>query len=713
MVLSLDSPLASVPGVGPRRAQQLAQKALATVEDLLYYLPFRYEDRTRFTPIGELRPGVITCVQAEVLTAGLVGFRRSRRRVFHLAVGDQTGILYAKWFYGDYLQRVFRPGQRVVLYGKVEEDPYRPGQLQMVQPQHEVLSGRREPADSTESGRIVPIYEAAGPITSRVFRRLIFEALERLEPQLPDPLPKPLLERYAFPDLRAALEQAHFPEADTDLDQLAAFRTPAQQRLIYEEFFFLELGLVLRRQRARQARGIPFELKDSIREAIKKILPFHPTAAQKRVLKEIADDLQKPVPMNRLLQGDVGSGKTIVAFEAAIIAVENGCQVALMAPTEILAVQHYLYACQRFARTPYRLGLLVSDLPAREKNETRQELAQGDLDLIVGTHALLEKDVRFYRLGLVIVDEQHRFGVLQRLELIRKGREADAQPHVLVMTATPIPRTLALAVYSDLEMSVLDELPPGRTPIQTRWVRESAAAGVWESVRRQVAAGRQAYIVYPVIEESKQELKAATKEYERLSREVFRGLRVGPPTGALAKVGLLHGRLKGEEKEAVMRAFQRGEPQILVATSVVEVGVDVPNATVMVIEHAERFGLAQLHQLRGRIGRGRHASTCILMTPEEVGEPARDRLQTLTETQDGFKIAELDLKLRGPGEFLGTRQHGYLNFRIADLLRDHELLEQAKRDAFDFAAAQPAGFADTADYLRQRWQRRYRLAEVA
>ncbi|MFQ5663123.1 MAG: ATP-dependent DNA helicase RecG [Terriglobia bacterium] len=710
MKVSLDSPVSALPGVGPRRAQHLVQKGIGSLEDLLYYLPFRYENRTQFTPIGELRPGQLACVRGKVLTAGLMPLGRGRQRTFHLAASDASGILYAKWFtgyfkkfYGDYLARTFRPGQQVVLYGKVEEDPYRPGQLQMIQPEHEVLSGGRAANDSTESGRIVPIYEAAGPVSARVFRRLIYDTLGRVESPLPDPLPESLRARYALPDRRTALWQAHFPEKETALSELEAFRTPAQQRLIYEEFFFLQLGLALRQQRVRQAPGIPFTLHDSIREAIKKILPFHPTAAQKRVLKEIADDMQKPVPMNRLLQGDVGSGKTMVAFEAAIIAMENGYQVALMAPTEILAVQHYLYACQRFARTPYRLGLLVSALPSKEKRQTREELAEGDLDLVVGTHALLEKEVGFHRLGLVIVDEQHRFGVMQRLELIRKGAGTERHPHVLVMTATPIPRTLALAVYSDLDMSVLDEMPPGRGPIETRWVKDESAARIWEFVRRQVATGRQAYIVYPVIEESKRELKAATKEYQRLSREMFRGL----------EVGLLHGRLSGPEKEAVMQAFHRGRIQILVSTSVVEVGVDVPNATVMVIEHAERFGLAQLHQLRGRIGRGRYPSHCILMTPTEVGEVARARLETLTETQDGFKIAELDLKLRGPGEFFGTRQHGFLNLRIANLLRDHELLARAKHDAFDYVAQPPPGFHATLDYWRERWQRRYRLAEVA
>ncbi len=699
MALALDSSVSVLAGIGPARARQLAAKGIATVEDLLYHLPFRYEDRTRFRSIGDLKPGEVACVQAEVMTAGLVRIGRRRGGIFHLAVEDKTGILYAKWFHSPYLERVFHPGQRVVLYGQVEADSKRPGQLEMIQPQHEVLSSGRE--DSTESGRIVPIYEAAGQVSSRVLRKMVFEALQRLDAQLPDPLPESLRLEQGFPDLRRALAETHFPPRDVNLELLEAFRTTAQQRLIYEEFFFLQLGLALRRRNARRLPGFAFPVSDAVREAVKKILPFHPTAAQKRVLKEIADDLQTPTPMNRLLQGDVGSGKTIVAFEAAVIAMENGAQVALMAPTEILAVQHYLYACQRFARTPYRIGLLISALRAREKRQTREELASGDLNLIVGTHALLEKDVSFEKLGLVIIDEQHRFGVLQRLELIRKG--SGPAPHVLVMTATPIPRTLALALYSDLEMSVLDELPPGRSPITTRWVKDDAVAGVWDFVRKQVAAGRQAYIVYPVIDESKAELKAATKEYERLSRGVFQKL----------KVGLLHGRLKGDEKESVMREFAGGRIQILVATSVVEVGVDVPNATVMVIEHAERFGLSQLHQLRGRIGRGRHASTCILMTPKEVGPEAEERLQTLTATQDGFKIAELDLKLRGPGEFVGTRQHGYVGLRIANLLRDHEWLERAKRDAFDFVAAQPPGFEATVDYLRQLWQRRYRMADVA
>jgi len=700
MRLEWNSSVENLPGVGAARAQQLAEKGIRRVGDLLTYFPFRYENRITFTPIRELQAGVTTCVQAEVMTAGLVRFPRSRLRVFHVAVSDKTGILYAKWFHADYLQRVFKPGQRVVLYGKVEEDAYRPAQRVMVQPQHEILSGDSEPADSTESGRIVPIYEAAGAISSRVFRRLVHYALRTLDAALADPLPATLRERYRFPDRRSALWQAHFPEPETCLDDLNRFRTPAQERLIFEEFFFLQLGLALRRRQTRQATGIRFTLNEGIRDAIKTILPFHPTAAQKRVLKEIAEDMERPAPMNRLLQGDVGSGKTIVAFEAACIAIENGYQVALMAPTEILAVQHYLYARQRFAATGYRLGLLVSALPPTEKTRVRKQLAAGEIDLVFGTHALIEEEVGFHRLGLAIVDEQHRFGVLQRLELIRKG----AQPDVLVMTATPIPRTLALTLYGDLDLSVIDEMPPDRAPIETRWLTDAEAASAFEYVRQQVAAGRQAYIVYPVIDESKRELKAATQEYRRLSEKVFPELRVG----------LLHGRKSGEEKESTMAEFRAGRLQVLVATSVVEVGVDVPNATVMVIEHADLFGLAQLHQLRGRIGRGAHRSTCLLLTPEKVSDIARERLETMVRTTDGFAIAEIDLKLRGPGEFFGTRQHGFLNFSIANLLRDHELLTRARTEAFAWVEQPPSEteLERLAHYLHESWEQRYGLAQV-
>ena len=444
--------------------------------------------------------------------------------------------------------------------------------------------------------------------------------------------------------------------------------------------------------------------EDKVREALKKILPFKPTAAQKKVLAEIASDLERPVPMNRLLQGDVGSGKTIVALQAAVIAMENDMQAALMAPTEILAVQHFLSARRILAAGGYKVDLLISGLKSAEKATVLERIRTGETQLVIGTHAVIEDNVEFKRLGFVAIDEQHRFGVLQRKKLMDKAVKHGHAPHVLVLTATPIPRTLSLTLYGDLDVSIIDELPPGRTPIETRMTTQSHLGGVWESLRREVQAGHQAYIIYPVIEESKLELKAAMEEYERLSKTVFPKLRVG----------LLHGRLSSEEKEDVMQRFRKNEVQILVATTVVEVGVDVPNATVMVIEHAERFGLSQLHQLRGRIGRGAQKSYCILVAHGRLTEDGRARLETMVRTNNGFEIAETDLQLRGPGEFFGTRQSGEMGFHVASPLRDREVLEVARKEAF--ALADDPGKKDTLQgvlrLLPGEWQRRYHLARV-
>jgi ATP-dependent DNA helicase RecG len=494
--------------------------------------------------------------------------------------------------------------------------------------------------------------------------------------------------------------------------------------MIFDELFFVELGLELKRREQKARTGIAFQLDDRVRTAIKKILPFHPTQAQKRVLKEIATDMEKPYPMRRLLQGDVGSGKTIVSFEAAIIAIENGYQVALMAPTEILAQQHYFSARQVLERAGYRIVMLTGSLESDRKRDVRRHIAQGNAQLVIGTHALLEEKVGFAKLGLVVVDEQHRFGVMQRLKLMKKSSDGeeggrphtstgdipavDGEPDVLVMTATPIPRTLALTLYGDLDLSVLDELPPGRTPIVTRRVADEQSPKVWEFVRKQVTAGHQAYVVYPVIEENAEtELKAAIKMYRELSGNVFADL----------KVGLLHGRLDVTLKEQVMRMFQSGELNILVATTVIEVGVDVPNATVMVIEHAERFGLAQLHQLRGRIGRGAAKSYCILMTGGKVTEEGERRLEAMVKTSDGFKIAELDLELRGPGEFFGTRQAGMPDFRVANIIRDRQLLEAAKREAATVVSGTDTEISGeevsrALVHMRTRWKHTYGLVEV-
>jgi ATP-dependent DNA helicase RecG len=517
-----------------------------------------------------------------------------------------------------------------------------------------------------------------------------------------DRLPLSVREKNGLVDRAAALRQTHFPDSDQPLEQLCNFRAPAQVRLIFEEFFNVGAGLALRRRKAKAALGIELEPKASARAAIRSILPFHPTAAQKRVLKEMVDDMCSAHPMNRLLQGDVGSGKTIVAVQAAILAIENGYQVALMAPTEILATQHYLYTKALLEPLPYQIDLLISARKAGDKVELKERLGKGEINLVVGTHALLEEDVAFAKLGLAVVDEQHRFGVLQRFGLICKA----VNPHVLVMTATPIPRTLALTLYGDLDFSVIDELPPNRTPIETRLVEEGERTRAFEFTREKVRRGGQAYVVYPVIEEGgKLDLKPAVRMFEQLSRIVFPEFRVG----------LLHGRLPSEEKEDVMRRFKQGEVQVLVSTTVVEVGVDVPNATVMLIEQAERFGLSQLHQLRGRIGRGSQKSHCLLLASAKRNEVAEQRLQTMVETNDGFKIAEIDLRLRGPGEFFGTRQAGIPAFRIGNLIRDQEILEWAKREASSFVE-QPASRQEWevfVNYLRAEWPRRYRLASVA
>jgi ATP-dependent DNA helicase RecG len=747
-MLELSTPVQYVKGVGPRIGDVLAAKGIHTVGDLLHYLPFRYEDRLNPRGISELRAGEMATVVGEVRNSGL--FRTRSKPIFQLTVGQGRARLRCLWFNATYLQDKFKPGQMIALYGKVEEDQ-RSHELQIVQPQFEILgdatdsgedgakraagnAAEKKAAESLEIGRIVPIYEAIGRLTPRWFRRAIRTALDNLTPDLPDPIPAAVRSHLGLISPHAALWNVHWPEPGESFEALQSSRTPAHIRMIFDELFFVELGLELKRREQKAQTGIAFRLDEAARAAIKKILPFHPTTAQKRVLKEIAADMEKPYPMRRLLQGDVGSGKTIVGFEAAIIAIENGYQVALMAPTEILAQQHYFSARRILENAGYRIVLLTGSLEADRKREVRRHISQGNAQLVIGTHALLEEKVEFARLGLVIVDEQHRFGVLQRLKLMRKSGEgedgraalgtagSETQPHtnsspsepdVLVMTATPIPRTLALTLYGDLDLSVLDELPPGRTPIVTRCGGDDESPKVWEFVRKQVAAGHQAYVVYPVISErttaenEESELKAAIKMYRELSGKIFADL----------KVGLLHGRLDAELKDQVMRMFQRGELQILVATTVIEVGVDVPNATVMVIEHAERFGLAQLHQLRGRIGRGAARSYCILMTGGKVTEEGQRRLDAMVKTNDGFKIAELDLELRGPGEFFGTRQAGMPSFRVANIIRDGQLLEAAKYEAAAVIAGpndeiSAAEISRALVHMRALWQHTYGLVEV-
>jgi len=678
----------------------LESKGLLTVEDLLAYVPFRYEDRSNMKTIAQLAPGEMATVVAEVRSARVAGFRRRNLGLFEATFSDASRtILHAKWFHGEYLARTLEPGRRVALFGKIEFDNYT-GELAMVHPEFELLSDEDDDAEAAlHVGRVVPVYEAISKVNTRAIRTIVHRALGQIAP-IEDHLPESICSQFKLVDRWTAVRHMHFPPADSDLRLLNNFRSPAQFRLIFEEFFWLECGLLVRRGKAREQVGIGFELTDEVRDRIKKMLPFKPTGAQKRVLGEIARDMAVPRPMHRLLQGDVGSGKTIVAAEAAVIAIENGYQVAMLAPTEILAAQHFSYLKPLLAKLGYVVALLTGSFSDREKVQLKKLLAEGLVHVAVGTHALLEKNVEFRKLGLAIVDEQHRFGVMQRMGLAHKG----VHPDVLVMTATPIPRTLALTVYGDLDVSVIDELPPGRQPIVTKHVTADHVEGVYSFLKKQVSQGRQAYVVYPVIEESEtQAMKAAEKMHGHLSREVFPDL----------SVGLLHGRLSAVEKDAAMTEFKKGRTHILVSTTVIEVGVDVPNATVMVIEQAERFGLAQLHQLRGRVGRGAEQSYCILVT-ERVNDAARERIRTMVDTNDGFQIAEMDLKLRGPGEFFGTRQSGLPALRVANILRDQEILVAARNSATEFLSGRHAGveYERAMEYVHGHWERRYGLVEV-
>jgi ATP-dependent DNA helicase RecG len=695
--LELSTPLQFVKGIGPARGAMLSTRGLLIVRDLLYYLPFRYEDRSNTKELRSLVPGEKATVLARIEQASLSNFQRRSLGFFDATLSDGTGTLLARWFNGKHLVDWLTPGTRLALFGKIEYDRRRLAMV-MVQPEFEIMQDNDE-EEQLHTGRVVPVYEAVGKISTRVFRQLLHRVLEQVE-LLDDALPEDIRKRLALPGLASALRSVHSPQVADDIRLLNEFRSPAQFRLIFEEFFWLECGLALKRTKARKADGIPFELPERVREQIKRMLPFKPTPAQKRVIQEIADDMKQPHPMNRLLQGDVGSGKTIVAAQSAIIAIENGYQVAVLAPTEILAAQHHVYFRRLMEKLGYTVILLTGSSTAREKLQLKKLIAAGYAQVIVGTHALLQQDVDFHKLGLAIVDEQHRFGVLQRLTLFEKG----AKPDVLVMTATPIPRTLALTIYGDLDVSIIDELPPGRQPIKTKHVTETAIEKVWSFLAAQIAKGRQAYVVYPVIEESETNaMKAAAQMYDHLTREVFPKL----------SIGLLHGKLSTEEKESAMRRFQQGETNILVSTTVIEVGVDVPNATVMVVEQAERFGLAQIHQLRGRVGRSSHQSYCILVT-RKMNDIARERIRTLVDSNDGFHIAEMDMRLRGPGEFFGTRQSGVPGLRIADIFRDGDILELARSEAQALIAA-PAEHADlhgVVRYIQEHWQRQYGFVEV-
>ncbi len=695
-----DQSVRYVKGVGPKLGLLLECKGLHTVEDLLYFLPRRYEDRRRIQTVAGAVPGSRETIVATSRGASVRVY--GRRRVFEAVLADATGTLRAKWFRGSeaYLRRHFAPGNRLILTGEV--GAFGAGK-DMVHPDFEVLDAEDE-GDLLHFRRIVPVYSETEGLPQKRLRRILHEALARFGDVLESPIPGEICARLGLPDMAEALQHVHFPPADADIARYNAWVSPGHRRLVFDEFFFFQLGLALKRHGRILEQGRAFVSDGPLAHRFLQSLPFALTAAQKRVMAEIRADMARSAAMHRLLQGDVGSGKTLVAFGAMATACDNGAQAALMAPTEILAEQHFANLSALAGRLGLAPVLLTGGIDNAARQEALEAIAAGRAPIVVGTHALLQEPVSFRDLGLVVIDEQHRFGVLQRAGLRAKG----GNPDVLVMTATPIPRTLAMTVYGDLDVSVLDEMPPGRGPIPTAVLTEAQRPRAYDILRKELAAGRRVFVVYPLVSESEVlDLKDATRMAEHLQADVFPEFRVG----------LVHGRLKSKEKTAVMGDFASGRIQILVATTVVEVGIDIPEASVMVVEHAERFGLSQLHQLRGRVGRGASPARCLLLVGRAGSLDARKRLKTMAETGDGFRIAEADLEIRGPGEFMGVRQSGLPDFRVASILRDARLLDAAKQEAFALVERDPrlekAEHAPLKAVLLRRWASRLALARTA
>lgn len=682
-------------GVGPRRSEQLKKLGIATVEDLLYHLPFRYEDRRALSTIRNLRVGEVASVIGEIAHLAERHVGRSQRRILEGALRDETGLLALTWFHQiSYFRSRYQVGQRVLVHGKVEGSPM--GEKRIVHPEIEL-------SPDLEGQGILPVYNKPTTMTVGVMRKVVQEAATEWAERLPSVLPDAVVQAARITDLRHAMQWLHAPGRDADVEALNATRSAAHRSLVFDELFFLQLGMALRRRSVEIESGLALPERGTLTSRLRELLPFRLTGAQERVIREILADMATPHPLHRLVQGDVGSGKTIVALFAALVAIENGYQAAFMAPTELLAEQHF-GTINRFTDT---LGvttvLLTSQLTRAQRRKVYEQIAGGEVQLAVGTHALIQEGVQFKAIGLGVIDEQHRFGVLQRAALKRLG----GTPDILLMTATPIPRTLAMAVYGDLDISVLDELPPGRQPVRTLLRHEGERAKVYDLVKRELDRGRQGYVVYPLVESSElMELRDATTMARELARAVFADYRVG----------LVHGKMKAAEKDAVMRRFKAGDVQLLVSTTVIEVGIDVPNATIMVVEHAERFGLAQLHQLRGRVGRGDDAALCVLITPFHRGDDTYRRLDAMASTTDGFKIAEIDLELRGPGEMLGTRQSGLPDFRVANLIRDQSILGEARQAADTWLQSDPKLERPESQALRavlvHRWAGRLELAEI-
>lgn len=668
----------SLKGVGPKTVTLLNRLGIHSVRDAMFHFPMRYEDRTSVSKIASLVPETISSVKGTVIGADLKDLsgrgaklfktpRRRGRTLFELTVTDGSGVIKGIWFNQPFMQKRFKQGQEVVLSGKVKATPWG---LQIDNPDYEFDEVSEE--EHVHTSRIVPVYRTTEGLSTRQLRAIISTVLKSYLNSLNDPMPQEMLARLDMPGLRESVQYTHYPPDELALDALNNWRTPYQRRLSFTELFMLEAGFAVLRKDRQRAAGICFDNRGDLVERLLEGLPFQLTGAQRKAYYEgILPDMKSPYAMNRLLQGDVGSGKTVVALMALLTAVESGYQAALMAPTEILAEQHYM----GIHKLVEDLGIKVCLLTGSTKDRPLQELKDGAIEIAIGTHALIQEGVTFKRLGMAVIDEQHRFGVMQRAELRKKG----IAPDVLIMTATPIPRTLSMAVYGDLDVSIINELPPGRTPVKTELAMVEEKARVYEALREEVAAGGQAYVVYPLIEESeKVDLRSAVQGYEALEK-MF----------PAARIALLHGRMKPSEKEATMASFKSGDIDILVSTTVIEVGVDVPNASLMVIVHAERFGLSQLHQLRGRVGRGRRRSRCVLLAYGPIGQEAHARLNVMCLTNDGFRIAEEDLRLRGPGELIGTRQSGLPELMIADIIRDGPVLELARQEAFALIDVDP------------------------
>ena len=660
-----------VKGVGPRLAEKLAARGIRTPRDALFFFPKGYEDRRRIVSLRSATPGRIVPVKGQILAVRGGGRGWGGRRFLEVVISDGTGRLSAKWFhFRPSLADRFRVGETVALCGMVRLFQF---QTEMHHP--EILGVAHED-DPVNMGRIVPVYPDIEGIPPRTLRKIQWEVVRKYAAAEREFFPPWMLDAAGVPPIHESLETLHFPPPSADAETLLSFSAPPQQRLIFGELFYIQWVLARRRSGVRKEAAEPLPWDRAIVEEIKQRLPFRLTDAQRRVVNEILKDMSRSHPMHRLLQGDVGSGKTIVAWVASMVAWRKGAQTALMAPTEILAEQHADRFTALCSGLPVRILLLTSSLSPKERERAREEIRAGRVDVVIGTHAIIQEGVEFRKMALGIIDEQHRFGVLQRAALRGKGR---LSPHLLVMTATPIPRTLAMTLYGDLDVSVIDEMPPGRTPVETRVVTDVRRKEVWDRVRRDLLAGGRAYIVLPLVEESETlSLRDARKTYERLRQAI-------PEVG----IGLLHGRMKSDEKESVMRRFQKGEVRLLVSTTVVEVGVDVPDATVMMVEHAERFGLSQLHQLRGRVGRGSRPSVCFLMVGNEQGEEAAARLSVMERTNDGFRIAEEDLKIRGPGDFAGVRQSGIPDLVFSDIVRDARLLGKSREIANRLLARDP------------------------